>query len=187
MTFEGFKDGQFHVLACFIRKKYLASKYTMFLNDTLYQSQEISPIFEMSQSESLHHFWWEFPPASLQEARPLFELPQVSPNGGGGPRPLLENVQKEAAFSSVWLPLVDQRFVINATELPHLFFLKTSLYLILWNYSTVSIFCWCVCVWECQQKPGMNFYYLSICFAEIVGQMELVDSKPLPKLHKWIC
>jgi len=44
------------ILACFRRKKYLASKYTMSLNDTLYQSQEISTIFEMSQSESLHHF-----------------------------------------------------------------------------------------------------------------------------------
>ena len=104
--------------------------------------------------------------------------------GEGGSRPLLENVQKEAAFSSVWLPLVDQRFVINATGLLRLIFL-TSLYLILWNYSTVSIFCCCVCVWECQQNPGMNFYYLYI--AEIVGHMELVDSKPLPKLHKWIC
>ena len=40
----------------FYQKKYLASKYTMSLNDTLYQSQEISTIFEMSQSESLHHF-----------------------------------------------------------------------------------------------------------------------------------
>ena len=28
----------------------------------------------------------------------------------------------------------------------------------------------------------MNFYYLYI--AEIVGDMELVDSKPLAKLHK---
>ena len=126
MTFEGFKDDQFHVLACFIRKN-LAFKYTMYLNDTLYQSQVISTIFEMSQSESLHHFWWEFPPASLQEPRLPFELPQVSPNGwGGGSRPLLENVQKEAAFSSVWLPLVDQRFVINATGLPRLFFLKLA-------------------------------------------------------------
>ena len=124
MTFEGFKDDQFHVLACFIRKN-LAFKYTMYLNDTLYQSQVISTIFEMSQSESLHHFWWEFPPASLQEPRLPFELPQVSPNGGGS-RPLLENVQKEAAFSSVWLPLVDQRFVINATELPRLIFFKLA-------------------------------------------------------------
>ena len=184
MTFEGFKDDQFHVLACFIRKN-LAFKYTMYLNDTLYQSQVISTIFEMSQSESLHHFWWEFPPASLQSLGfPLSYLKCLQMGEGGGSRPLLENVQKEAAFSSVWLPLVDQRFVINATGLLRLIFL-TSLYLILWNYSTVSIFCCCVCVWECQQNPGMNFYYLYI--AEIVGHMELVDSKPLPKLHKWIC
>ena len=33
----------------------------------------------------------------------------------------------------------------------------------------------------------MNFYYLSKCFVEIVGQTKLVDSKHLPKLHKWIC
>ena len=152
MTFEGFKDDQFPFWLVLSEKKYLASKHTMSLNDTLYRSQEISTIFEMSQSESLHHFWWEFLPASLQEARPPLELLQVSLNG-----------------------------------LPRLIFFKTCLYLIPWNYSTVSIFRWCVCVWECQQKPEMNFYYLLICFAEIVGQMHLVDSKPLPKLHKWIC
>ena len=61
--------------------------------------------------------------------RPPFKRPGLSLSYlkclqmcGGGSRPLLENVQKEAAFSSVWLPLVDQRFVINATELPRLIF-----------------------------------------------------------------
>ena len=65
--------------------------------------------------------------------RPPFKRPGLSLSylkclqmGGGGSRPLLENVQKETAFSSVWLPLVDQRFVINATELPRLIFLKLA-------------------------------------------------------------
>ena len=171
----------------FYKKKNLASKYTMSLNDTLYQSQEISTIFEMSQSESLHHFWWEFPPASLQEARPLFELPQVSPNGGGGLKATLGKCSKGSSFFLGMTSLSRPKVCYQCNGTTPLNFFKTSLYLILWNYFTVSIFCWCVCVWECQQKPGMNFYYLSICFAEIVGQMELVDSKPLPKLHKWIC
>ena len=81
--FQGWPVSSFGLIS---QKKYLASKYTMSLNDTLYQSQEISPIFEMSQSESLNHLWWEFPTrglASLQEVRPPFELPQVSPNGQG--------------------------------------------------------------------------------------------------------
>mgnify|MGYP007121918953 CR=1 FL=1 len=64
--------------------------------------------------------------------RPPFKRPGLSLSYlkclqmGGGSRPLLENVQKEAAFSSVWLPLVDQRFVINATELPRLIFFKLA-------------------------------------------------------------
>ena len=63
----------------------------MSLNDTLYQSQKISTIFEMSQSESLHHFWWEFPPASLWEAWHPFKRPGLPLSylkclqmGGGG-------------------------------------------------------------------------------------------------------
>ena len=63
----------------------------MFLNYTLYQSQEISPIFEMSQSESLNHFEWEFPPASLWEAWHPFKRPGLPLSylkclqmGGGG-------------------------------------------------------------------------------------------------------
>ena len=42
--------------------------------------------------------------------------------GGRGSRSLLENVQKEAAFSLVWLPLVNQGSVINATGLSCLVF-----------------------------------------------------------------
>ena len=91
MTFEGFKDDQFQVLAYLVRKNNRVPKYTMFWNDTLYQSQEISPIFEISQSESLHHFWWEFPPASLWEAwhpfnrpgLPLSYLKRLQMGGGG--------------------------------------------------------------------------------------------------------
>ena len=47
----------------------------------------------------------------------LWVTSSVSKCVGGGSRPLLENVQKEAAFSSVWLPLVNQGSVINATGL----------------------------------------------------------------------
>ena len=45
MTFEGVKDDQFHILRCFITQ-ILNSKCSMFLNDKLFQSQEISPIFQ---------------------------------------------------------------------------------------------------------------------------------------------
>ena len=156
----------------------------MSLNDTLNQSQEISTIFEMSQSESLHNFWWEFPPSSFHEPRLPFELPQVSPNGWGGVKATLGKCSKGSSFFLGMTSLSRPKVCYQRNGATPLNFL-TSLYLILWNYSTVSIFCCCVCVWECQQKPGMNFYYIYI--AEIVGHMELVDSKPLPKLHKRIC
>ena len=86
--FQGWPFSSFGLISL---KKYMASKYTMFLNETLYQSQEISPIFEMSQSETIHHFWWEFPPASLWEAWHPFKRPGLPLSylkclqmGGGG-------------------------------------------------------------------------------------------------------
>ena len=126
--------------------------------------------------------------------RPPFKRPGLSLSylkclqmGGGGLKATLGKCSKGSSFFLGMTSLSRPKLFYQCNRATPLIFFKTSLYLILWNYFTVSIFCWCVCVWECQQKPGMNFYYLSICFAEIVGQMELVDSKPLPKLHKWIC
>ena len=149
-----FQDWPVSRFGLFNQKKYLASKYAMSLNDTLYPSQEISPIFEMSQSESLHHFWWEFPPASLWEAWPPFKRPGLPLSylkclqmGGGGVKATLGKCSKGSSFFLGMTSLSRPRVCYQRNGATPLIFFKLA-YILFSEIILLFPSCVCVCVFE---------------------------------------